>query len=313
MPKIRTYSHTFLVLAVTLLSALMASASDQKLEDLISKHLDSIANAQVRRQIKTRVVQAPAEFRVLSGGSGNNTTGKFVLVSEDHKLRFQINLPTNDYKGEQIVYDGDHVLVASSTARQSRSAFGAFIFVQDAPIREGLLGGVLSTAWPLLDLEHRKAKLSLEGLKNFEGHQAYEVRYRPKKSTDLQIQLYFDPETYHHIATVYEYSIGAQLAHRTPQPGDVGVPTRADTGDANIQEPAESSETLTARQTVTRYRIDEHFSDFATFDGLTLPTHYVLHFTQDLGSGPSRVFQWEMNEATIKNNVGLDPRNFDTK
>jgi hypothetical protein len=74
-----------------------------------------------------------------------------------------------------------------------------------------LLGGVLNTTWPLLNLEGRKAKLEWEGFKNIDGHQLVALHYKPKKGSDLSIILYFDPETFHHVMTVYSASISAGL------------------------------------------------------------------------------------------------------
>src|SRR5207245_6897539 len=79
------------------------------------------------------------------------------------------------------------------------------------PMREGLLGGVLVTAWPLLDVQERKAKLTYQGIKKFEGREFQVIRYRPKKGTDLAIRLYFEPETLRHAMTTYQVSIQAGI------------------------------------------------------------------------------------------------------
>jgi len=43
--------------------------------------------------------------------------------------------------------------------------------VENVPLREGLLGGVLSAAWPLLRLAQQNPKLEYRGLKKMEGRQ----------------------------------------------------------------------------------------------------------------------------------------------
>jgi hypothetical protein len=53
--------------------------------------------------------------------------------------------------------------VAYTCADKTGSEFGEFVCTQDGMLREGLLGGVLSTAWPMLDLDARKAKVGYEG------------------------------------------------------------------------------------------------------------------------------------------------------
>ena len=45
--------------------------------------------------------------------------------------------------------------------------------------------------------------MTFEGLKKIDGQELYDLRYRPHKGTDLDINLYFDPETYRHVETVY--------------------------------------------------------------------------------------------------------------
>jgi hypothetical protein len=78
------------------------------------------------------------------------------------------------------------------------SSFGEFVHSQDQIVREGLLGGSLSTAWALLNLDHNQPKLTYEGLKKVDGRQFHDLRYRCKRNDDMNIYLYFDPETYRH-------------------------------------------------------------------------------------------------------------------
>jgi hypothetical protein len=69
--------------------------------------------------------------------------GKAQIASDGKKLVFMMKLPNNEYRGEQFIFNGEKDSVAFSTARQARSSLGSFVFVQDAIIREGLLGGLL--------------------------------------------------------------------------------------------------------------------------------------------------------------------------
>src|ERR1700730_6928873 len=135
-------------LASVLVSQALAANPPANADELVAQHLDSIASSAVRAGVKTRVAQGPVHFTILVGGAGT-LDGKAFLVSEGKKVQFMMKLPNNEYRGEQFVFDGEKDKVAFSSAQQARSAFGNFVFVQDAVIREGLLGGVLSTAWPL--------------------------------------------------------------------------------------------------------------------------------------------------------------------
>jgi hypothetical protein len=161
------------------------------------------------------------------------------------------------------------------------------VFVQDAVVREGLLGGVLSTAWPLLNLNDRKAKLSFDGVKKMDGQELYELRYRPRKSTDLEINLYFDPQTCRHVETTYSYSVSQSLT--------------------------EGGETSVARQQQNRYRLTEKFSDFKTVDGVTLPTHDDIQFSQELQGGHTSLTEWDLKGLDVSSNIAVDPRNFEVK
>src|SRR5215813_4401662 len=192
------------VLCVSLIYGVSASvaAADSNAPELVARHLQSIGSAKARSAVNTRVAEGSLKYSVLVGGAGE-TTGKTVIVSDHHKLNMLLKINASNYHGEQIITDGSRVGVAGTLANKRRSDFGDFLLAQDTPIREGLLGGVLSTAWALNDLDARKATVSFEGSKQVDGRQLEALRYRPKKNTDLTIDLYFDPETGRHVKTVY--------------------------------------------------------------------------------------------------------------
>ena len=304
----------FLLLSLftLLLYSFVSLAADEKPEDIVAKHLDSIGTAQARSAAVSRIVEGKADFKVLIGTSGE-LQGKSVLVSQGNKLQLQMKFPSNDYRGEQWICDGNKTQVTATTPNMHRSTLGEFLLVQDVILKEGLLGGALSTAWPLENLNDRKAKLSFEGRKKIDGKDVLELRYRPKKSSDLDIRLYFDPETFHHVMTVYTVSIRAGLGHIDDQISSAtpveNLPGVTSTGGVVT----DSSETSTARQQETRYRLEERFGDFQTTNGLTLPAHYQIEFTQELANGKTTSSQWGIDAQEIVNGNGVDPRNFQVK
>jgi hypothetical protein len=263
----------------------LAGAQELKPEDLVARHLQSIGAPQARAAAQSRVAAGPAQFKILVGGAGK-LDGKATLVSQGARLVLLLKFSNADYRGEQLVCDGKKVRVVATTANQRRSLFGELLYSQNVPLLEGLLGGVISTAWPLLDLQDHQAKLSLEGTKKFEGQSVYDLLYRPKRGTDWVIHLYFDTETFHHVATLYTISVSAGLGR--------GV-------------------TDSARQEQSRFRIEERFSDFQEHNGLTLPQQYDLHFTEELQNGSTTMWQWNAQFTDISDNVTLDPRNFEVK
>jgi hypothetical protein len=238
-----------------------------------------------RAAAKTRVVQGAAAYRIVVGGAGQ-ADGKTGLVSEGRKLRFIMKFPKVDYRGENLVFNGDAIGVAFANSNQSRSPLASFIFTQEVIIRDGLLGGVLSTAWPLLNLADHKPKLTLEGLKKVDGRPAYQVLYEPYKHSDVKILLFFDQETLRHVKSVYSTSVA----------NNVGADV-----------------TLSSKLQPERSALEERFSDFKTVDGLTLPTHWNIQFTRELADGSTTISEWDLKEDQITNNMGLDPRNFEVK
>jgi hypothetical protein len=274
-------------------------ADDSKPEDLIARHLQSIGTPEARQGSKSRVMEGTANYRVLVGGAGQ-LSGKAALVSESHKINLLLKVMTTEYHGEQIVFDGDRVKVVGTYADKRRSEFGDFILANDAPIREGLLGGVLSTAWALEDVDSRKPKLQLEGIKQIDGRSVEVLRYQPKKGTALQITLYFDPATGRHVKTLYTAS-QQPVAAQTVAISDPRI-AQMDSADAR-----------SARSQQTRYRMEEDFADFQTVDGLTLPTSYQLRFTEEMENGFTKSVWWNVSTNRILNNVSLDSRNFEAR
>lgn len=287
---IMSYKKTAAIVALALLWPVFgpkAAAADNPVtnaDELLAKHLDSIASATIRAGLKSRVVVGPVHFAILVGGAGT-LNGKGFLVSEGEKLQFMVRLPSNDYNGEQFVFDGKKSKIAFSTPQQTHSAFGTLLFDRGDIIREGLLGGTLSTAWPLLNLDERKAKVNFDGLKKIDGQKLYELRYHPHKGSDLEIKLYFDPDTYRHVETTYVYSISERLVQGGPS-AQIG-------------------------QLPSRYLLQEKFSDFKTTDGITLPTRDDIQLSQEPQTGRTILYEWDLKDLNISNNMPVDARNFD--
>lgn len=287
------YASRNLILGVCFLGLAIAqaTAAEEKItaEDLLQHHLDSIGTAATRAEAKSRVVEGAVAYRVLVGGSGR-IDGKAVLVSEGKKFQLLLKIVAPQYRGEQFICDGDKTWVAGTYMDKTRSEFGEFMRAEDLALREGLLGGTLSTAWSLLDVGSRKGKLRYQGLKTVDGVDLYALSYQPKKSTDLNITLYFEPKTFRHVRTVYTATVTSGLG-------------MADTGDR-------AEETASARQNQTRYRMEESFSDFKTADGLTLPNRYDLRFQEELQNGFSKQVEWDVSATKILSNIPVDARNF---
>jgi hypothetical protein len=277
---------TRLASAVLLITLCYKShAADMKPEDLVAHHLDSISTSQARAAVKSRAVQGTLRFKVLVGGGGE-VIGSWGRVSEQRQSNFVMRFGSGDWLGEQFKYDGQKTYVAGATSSHRKSVFGQLMSSQDFIIQEGLLGGELSTAWALQNLDQNRPKLTAIGLKKIDGRELLGIQYYSRGSSDVEVKIYFDPETYRHVMTVYSILLSANLG------GTV---------------------TNSSRQRDIRYTIEERFSDFKTVGGITLPRHYDLQYTQELQNGTTRVFDWDMTADQVTDNISLDPANFQFK
>ena len=290
------------------LTVAQATAAEEKItaEDLLQRHLDSIGTAAVRGAAKSRVIEGTTAYRVLVGGSGE-IDGKAVLVSDGRKLQMLLKINAPQYTGERFICDGDKTSVAGTYADKTRSEFGEFLRAEDMPLREGLLGGVLSTGWSLLELNARKGKLKYLGLKKLDGTDFQAVAYQPKKTSDMDITLYFDAETFRHVRTVYTASVHAGLG-KAGNVDPTAIPSERGTMPLSTGDDVSS-----ARQQQTRYRIEERFSDFKTVDGLSLPGRYDLRFQEELQNGFTKTVEWETTTTRVLNNIPVDARNFQVR
>lgn len=267
-----------LALIATLAFGLAAEAKD-KLEpkDLIARHLQSIAPADTLGSFKSRFAEGAVTYEIHTGGAGQ-LNGKVYLISEGQRLRFVMDYSDRHY-GENFLFDGATVNVFNSP----RSAFGQFVYDQSQILRDGLFGSVLSTAWPLYNLDAHEAKVSYNGLKKMDGRNLHELVYKARKGGGGDVRLYFDPETYRHVMSVYT---------------------------SELQAPIGFSEVDSARQQVTRLRVEERFSNFQQVNGMTLPGSWNIHFSVD--SARSTVMEWQIRLRHADDNVAINPQNFAT-
>lgn len=93
-----------------------AHAEDLKAADIVSRHLDSIAPAEVRAALKSRVVQGTLKFHILVGGGGD-VSGTWGRVSEQSHSNFVMRFAAGgDWRGEQFVFDGERTEFATATS-----------------------------------------------------------------------------------------------------------------------------------------------------------------------------------------------------
>ncbi len=287
--------HTMSLCKVVLISSALSSllavsipaahAKDVKLtaEELVTRHLASIGSQEARAAAHTRAISGTAQAVLRLGGRGE-WAGKATILSDGRMMRIGMNFPTSTYLADQAAFDGSKVTVAQYRPGE-RSNFSGFLSQFDVLLKEGLLGGTSTTAWALLDVPGRGARLDYRGLKKVEGQQLHEVRYGARKGAgNLQILLYFEPETFRHVYSRYQV---------TQAPSMLGI--------TNPQQSSQQKDTI--------YTLVEQFGDFKTVDGLTLPHSYKFLMNIE-GQGGTILYEWNIAAEQVVHNQPIDAKYF---
>ena len=234
-------------------------------DELVQHHIESLGSGEALARRKTFVMMGTCKHQILVGGRAD-MDGTAQLLSKGNGVNFLIDFARADYNGEQFVTDGKKVTTAFSVPG-TRFPLAEFLFAQKAILREGLFGGALTMAWPLLNVEERKPILKLKGTKKIDGRELHQLEYRiRKRGGDARIRMFFSPEDFSHVLTTYEVQISAQLGASPEQ---------------------------SAGQRVSRFKLEERFSDFRDFGGLKLPATWVVQVSTQKTGGTS-LWQWTM-------------------
>jgi len=259
---------------------LFSSPSDKlKLDDLIARHLMSIGSREARASVKTRIISGSSQVVFLTVPFGQ-AAGGAVFVSQGNETLLGMSVPSPVYPREQLGFDGNGFM-AAFLLPGTRSVLGSFLMTHSLVFKQGLMGGTLSSAWPLLDLPSRKPDLEYAGLKTIENHLLHEVKYSPRGGSDLQIKIFFDQEN-QHVRTEYDRTI--------PAP----------TGDRSY---------VAGAETEIRYKMIEEFSDFRKEGELTLPHTYKIRLATDTKNG-SFSADWTIRLTQFDFNQPIDPTSF---
>jgi hypothetical protein len=196
------WKAAFVLASLLFTSGLGIAADHLTPEELIAKHLDSIGTAEMRAKRNAIAVFGRNSFDGLSTATGH-IEGTAKLVSEGERFQYLSEFKSQSYEGESIGWTGKDA-DSSSFGQLSISKLAVFFKLHPYFIRDGLFGGVLNSAWAMKTISSHPPKLRMKGIKKYNGRQLLQVIYDPKKSEGhLYVKLYFDPETYQHVATVY--------------------------------------------------------------------------------------------------------------
>lgn len=253
-----------LIFAALLISPVFAQKDKMTVDELINRHLASIGTQEAIAAAKTRVFVGNGALTSRLGYSGR-LVGPAQLASTEDKLLLAIIFNSNEYPYEKLAFDGKDMSFGRPNGKLTR--LSEFVKAQTAIVKQGLFGGVLSASWPFANTGSRKVKMELAGNENIGGKQLYKLRVRPSGSGDVTVSVYFEPDTFHHVITTYQYTVQPHMI----------------SSDSTVNPSAKAS----------YYTLTEKFSDFKKVGDLVIPMGYVIDVTNQLADSTEQL-TWTM-------------------
>lgn len=262
-----------------------AAAVDLGAEEVIQKHLDSIAPVERRRELKTLFIAGLSQFeaKVPEAKGG----GKAVVVSDASNLYFLMSLNSREYPYEKIGVFREKLSLPFVTAG-NRSPLGSFLNEHPAILSHNLFCGSMSMRWLSNISDIKKLDIKFAGKKKIDGRATYvlEVFSLGNGGGEFKVRLYFDEENFHHVRSEYrrEVPIGQIVMRQQNQ------------------------------FTNAFLDLTEEFSDFRSVDGFTFPYKYKATFSSNAGT-QAYESSWGIRVATYYLNQKLadDFFTFDVK
>ena len=249
-------------------------------EELVAKHIEAIGAAEARKSSRSRIVGGTSLMNLKTGGRGT-IAGPALLASQKDKVLLKAEFSSAGYPFEKIGFDG-RKLHAKQYSPGVRSPLAEFFLSHETMFSEGLIGGTLSSAWPLLDVAARGPKLQYAGTDKIDGRQVHKLKYMPRDGGELRITIFLDAENFQHLRTEYERVIAA------PMGGTPGA-------SASMRE--------------TRYKLVEDFRDFRKEGGLTLPHTYTIQYTVSKLNNPIAL-DWTFNFTRFTFDYPIEEKQF---
>ncbi len=274
------YFISLIAIIACLLITNVSAQEQLQVQDLLNKHKESLGKPEAVAAVNSRIVSGTCKFTARIKAI-IQAEGPAVFSSEGTKSLLGFAFGQADYPQENIAYNGKE-LTAGFVRPGLRSVLGDFLLTHKIVFKEGLISGVLSSAWPLLEASKRNAKLEYAGEKEIDGRSFYVLKYFPKGGSELEIKLFFDKETFRHVRSEYERFISAPMA---------------------------GSVDLSARQRETRYNMVEEYEDFQMENGLNLPHTYKLKLSI-MSQRETGNFEWMFKLNKFEFNQPIDPKSF---
>ena len=217
--------------------------------------------------------------------------GQGVIVTAGPNLGIILRYGGPEYPGEYFAFDGKDVTIGTIKPGQ-RSPLGQFIFRYNQLMNEGLLGGVWSLGWPLLNLDQKKSTLKYDTAK-VEGRELHKIEYIPKKGMNgIKVKLYFEPTTFRHVRTEYSLKIQGEQGLQQGTTVTQGVISSAPvTGQTNNSGVITRNAGIQDALADSNYLLVERFEDFKEVDQMMLPQRYTIEYSVE-GQGSSFLANW---------------------
>ena len=260
----KSLTRIFVICLLALSATFSVAAQKLAPEEIIAKHLNSIATADVRASTKSLIAVGPGKQKFVSIADAP-AEGRIVIASEATKMFLGMNMNSPQYPGQKFIFDGKKYDVAITTTG-GRDFLGNFVQDNGPLLKAGIFGGTLSTNWLLANASTEKGKLTAEGTKKIDERETYVLQYAPKGGSDLTIFLYFDAVTFQHVRTEYKRMTSA------PQ----GVMVKSAVG---------ASGDNSGKQMETRISVTEHYTDYRAERGLMLPHGYRIVYSYSGNKG----------------------------
>jgi len=256
-----------------------------KPEEVFAKHLASIGTPEDIAAAKVRILIGEVKARLKFSSSLREVSGPAQFASDGNKVLLAMAFNSTNYPYEKAGYDGQKFTVAGLPTG-GRSPLASFLVTHDVVFKHGLIGGALSSAWPLLSLDPKEAKLSYSGTEKINGREAHKLKYEPRRG-DLRITLFFDAETFRHVRSEYSYTISARMGARPSS--------------------APSSVTSTPTGGTSRFQLTEEFSDFQPTGKLTLPRVYKIQLVVE---AVAQNLEWTTTFSQFVFDQAIEPESF---
>ena len=270
------------LLATVFVSGPTVSADKMDPQEVVSKHLASVGTPEALAEAKSRIVIGNVEAQFRLTATRVEVSGPAEIASDGNKVLLAMAFTNvNNYPFEKAAFDGAKVTVGILPSG-GRSKLADFLISQELVVKQGLLGGTLSSAWPLYNLDTKTVKLSYAGTDKVNNRPAHKIKYSLRNEGNLRTTLYFDAETFQHVRSQYEYSIPA----------------------SSVSDP-----TASAQQRESRFKLVEDFSDFQPTGKLTLPHKYHLQLLMET-QNKTQTMDWDMTLAQFSFNQPIAVEEF---